>query len=297
MKNKIKKVEKVRNIRKCVKKCPFGRTPLFLRCEEVKKVWKVVCIKCGRNVFVTIWDLYWQWLVTITSVKPVLKFTRHDKMLSIYFIQSATCICGRHCRTCLWNQSYTAQGTIKCDRDLFVTICNLYWRWLVSNTSVIPVLKFTRHDKKWSRFIFHSMRATCICGHRRTCLWNQFYTSQCTIKCCRDLLVTICDLYWRQTLSNTSVKPVLYCTSHEKVWKSWKRNTDVAEYNVLGLVPRSTRSAAAVPFEKVWKKFKKVSKSWKSSKKFEKVRKRWNSLKKFVKVEEVWKSSKKLKQF
>ena len=247
--------------------------------------------------FVTLCDLYWRWLVSITSVKPVLKFTRHDKMLSIYFIQSATCICGRHCRTCLWNQSYTAQGTIKCDRDLFVTICNLYWRWLVSNTSVIPVLKFTRHDKKWSRFIFHSMRATCICGHRRTCLWNQFYTSQCTIKCCRDLLVTICDLYWRQTLSNTSVKPVLYCTSHEKVWKSWKRNTDVAEYNVLGLVPGQRQQYRSKKFEKVWKKFKKVSKSWKSSKKFEKVRKRWNSLKKFVKVEEVWKSSKKLKQF
>ena len=231
-------------------------------------------------------------------------------MLSIYFIQSATCICGRHCRTCLWNQSYTAQGTIKCDRDLFVTICNLYWRWLVSNTSVIPVLKFTRHDKKWSRFIFYSMRPTCICGHRRTCQWNQFYTSQCTIKCCRDLLVTICDLYWRQTLSNTSVKPVLYCTSHEKVWKSWKRNTDVAEYNVLGLVPRSTRSAAAVPLEKVRKSLKKVQKSikklkkfekvWKSSKtlkQFEKVRKSWRSLKKFKKVETVLKSSKKLKKF
>ena len=109
-----------------MKKCPFGRTPLFLRCEEVKKVWKVVCIKCSRNVFVTIWDLYWQWLVSITSVKPVLKFTRHDKMLSIYFIQSATCICGRHCQTCLWNQSI---GEKKMRKQKFrTTISWCCWR-------------------------------------------------------------------------------------------------------------------------------------------------------------------------
>ena len=118
-------------------------------------------------------------------------------MVAICLEQSATCFGGALRRKRLFNQSSTWRGTIKCGRDLFGTICNLFWRCSASKTPVKPVLYLARHD-------------------RILAILNQSSNWQGTI-CGRDLFGTICDLFWRCSASKTPVKPVLYLAMHDKM--------------------------------------------------------------------------------